>query len=117
MVCASAESDTNSAASPQANASAAVIVVVVVLPMRRLNPACGKLHRRTAKRIRRAGCASRVALDPMRFISNAAGPGHGSVKKLRNQLGLVAQTLLMAILLHALAALVLVDLGFTSLFQ
>jgi hypothetical protein len=38
-------------------------------------------------------------------------------KIVRYQLGLVAQTLLMAVLLHALAALVLVDLGFTSLFQ
>ena len=31
--------------------------------------------------------------------------------------GLVTQTLLVAVLAHALAALVLVDLGFTSLFK
>jgi hypothetical protein len=53
----------------------------------------------------------------MVFISDAVGLSHGGFRIRVDQLGLVAQPLLMAILLHALAALVVVDLGFSSFFQ
>ena len=64
---------------------------------------------------------------PMQQKQNGSSPGKGAAVEnkrpacgrgpRRGALGLVAQTLLVTVLAHALAALVLVDLGLTSLLE